>query len=93
MSKKLHSLCGSIATEVNAVNDIITRIVPLPNGVRGCTAPDENGDYNVYISEKLDPEDRAKAFRHEIEHIKRLHFQRSEKSVAEKESEIPRVSR
>lgn len=52
--------------------------------------PDENGDYNIYIAERLDPEDRVRVFRHEVEHIKRLHFQRSEKTVAEKESEIPR---
>lgn len=74
------------------LDDIIIRIVPLPRGVRGCTVPDENGDYNIYIAERLDPEDRVKVFRHEVEHIKRLHFQRSEKSVAEKENEVKEKS-
>ena len=72
------------------MDDIIVRIVPLPRNVRGCTVPDENGDYNIYIAERLDPDDRVRVFRHEVEHIKRLHFQRGDKSVAEKESEIPR---
>lgn len=71
------------------LDDIIIRIVPLPRGVRGCTVPDENGDYNIYIAERLDPEDRVKVFRHEVEHIRRLHFQ-SEKTVSEKETEIKR---
>lgn len=71
------------------MNDIIVRIVPLPRGARGATIPDENGDYNIYISERLDPEDRVRVFRHEIEHIRRLHFQREDAVIA-KEAEIPR---
>lgn len=72
------------------MDDIIIRIVPLPKGVRGATIPDENGDYNIYISERLDPDDRVKVFRHEIEHIRRLHFQ-SEAPVVEKEREISSI--
>lgn len=31
--------------------------------------PDENGDYNIYISDYLDDDNRVKTLRHELKHI------------------------
>lgn len=66
---------------------LIIREVELPYTVGGATIIDENGDYNVYINSRLSPDRKVKAFRHEIDHIRKNHFG-SDKTVAEKESEI-----
>ena len=61
---------------------VIIRIINLPYGVPGLTVKDEEGDYNVYLNARLSLGQRAKAFRHEIEHIKNGDFY-SEDSVEE----------
>ena len=53
---------------------VIIRVVDLPWKVNGVTVKDAEGDYNIYLNEKLSPERRAKALRHEYEHIRRGHF-------------------
>lgn len=70
------------------MEDLIVRLVPMPSGVEGFTLPDENGDYNVYISDRLDEEQRREAFLHELEHIADGHFYDDTKTVREKEEEV-----
>lgn len=53
---------------------VIIRKIDLPIGINGITVLDENGDYNIYINDKLSNDQQCEAFRHEIEHIKQGHF-------------------
>lgn len=53
---------------------VIIRKIELPDGVNGITVLDANGDYNIYLNDQLSPDSQAKAFRHEVEHIKQGHF-------------------
>ena len=52
------------------------------------TVKDSEGDYNIYINARLGSEDRVRAFRHEIQHIKNGDFY-SDLPVSEKELNIP----
>lgn len=70
------------------MDNYIVRIVKLPRSVRGFTIPDENGDYNIYLNERLSDADLIKAYDHEVEHIERGHFYDDTKTVAEKEAEV-----
>lgn len=53
---------------------VIIRKIDMPVGIKGLTVLDENGDYNIYINDKLSHDQQGVAFRHEVEHIKRGHF-------------------
>ena len=53
---------------------MIIRKIELPIGVDGITVLDENGDYNVYLNDRLSYDAQAEAFLHEVEHIKQGHF-------------------
>ena len=68
------------------MNDYICRFIDLPSKVNAITVVDENGDYNIYINEKLSDENKKKAFHHECKHIKNNHFF-IKKSVYECEKE------
>ena len=50
------------------------------------TIIDAEGDYNVYINARLNDDERVKAYRHEIDHIRLGHFY-DERPVAIKETE------
>lgn len=56
------------------MDSMIIRKINLPVGVNGVTVLDENGDYNVYLNDCLSYDAQAKAFLHEVEHIKQGHF-------------------
>lgn len=68
------------------MDEIIIRIVPLPEKINAATIPDENGDYNVYLSSRISEGRRRQALEHELRHIEKEHFYRSA-SVQEMESE------
>jgi len=57
---------------------IIRKTDLFPVEVPGITVLDENGDYNVYLNDKLSHDAQAEAFRHELEHIRQGHFYRLE---------------
>lgn len=67
---------------------VIVRIIDLPITVNGMTVLDEEGDYNIYLNARLSGDAQAKAFRHEVEHIRSGDFY-SEEDVREKERRIP----
>lgn len=48
---------------------VIVRVAALPSTVRGVTVPDEDGNYNVYLNQRLSYETQRRAYLHEIEHI------------------------
>ena len=58
------------------MKEIFIHVINLPVSVRGVTATDENGDYNIYINAGLSPEQQKKALNHELKHIERDDFER-----------------
>ncbi len=56
------------------MNDIFVRIIKLPNTVRGITAVDENGDYNIYINANLSSDQQQRVYDHECAHINNNDF-------------------
>lgn len=69
------------------MNNIVCRAVDLPPRVNAVTVIDENGDFNVYVNSRLSEDERQKAFRHELRHIKMRHFYKIEKSITDCERE------
>ena len=57
---------------------IIRKTDLLPVELPGITVLDENGDYNVYLNDRLSYDAQADALRHEVEHIKQGHFYKLE---------------
>ena len=66
---------------------VICRIIDMPVGVKGLTVLDSEGDYNVYINARLSAGQRGKAFKHEIEHIRKGDFYRMD-SVKDIEADM-----
>ena len=52
----------------------ILRLAPLPARVNAVTVVDNNGDFNIYVNEALSFEEQRRAYRHELEHIRRSHL-------------------
>lgn len=50
------------------------RYISLPYHIRGFTVVDPEGNYNIYINNKLTEEMQAEALAHEMEHIANGHF-------------------
>lgn len=56
------------------MDQVIIRKIALPISINGITVKDAEGDYNIYLNELLSADIQAKAFRHEVEHIRQGHF-------------------
>lgn len=54
--------------------DFFVRIVRLPVGIRGALTLNEDGTYNLYLSDLLDYEQRIDTYTHEYWHIIREDF-------------------
>ncbi len=52
----------------------ILRLAPLPARVNAVTVVDANGDFNIYVNEQLSIEEQRRAYKHELEHIRRNHL-------------------
>jgi hypothetical protein len=52
----------------------VVRLIDLPPAVRGCTRPNNDGTYTIYINAVLSVETRRKVLRHELAHIKKDHL-------------------
>ncbi|MBR3767358.1 MAG: hypothetical protein IKL10_03850 [Clostridia bacterium] len=63
------------------MENVFIRKIPLPFGVRAFTVPDAQGDYNVYINEKLSFEQQKKSLEHEMKHIINGDFQKETTAV------------
>ena len=57
------------------MNEIIVRYIALPTTVHGYTAQDCNGDYNIYINDRIGIVQQQKTYRHEMKHIKGNDFE------------------
>ena len=58
--------------------NVYIRKIPLPFSVRAFTLPDSQGDYNIYINQRLSPEQQEKSLAHEKKHIQRGDFLKEE---------------
>ena len=52
------------------MENVITRVIPLPARIKAMTILDNNGDYNVYLNVGLSWEEQRAAYKHEMRHIK-----------------------
>ena len=68
------------------MDNIIVRLISLPPGANAVTMLDSDGDYNVYIDDRLSAYSQRLAYDHELRHISRRHFYCG-KSVRRCESE------
>jgi putative component of toxin-antitoxin plasmid stabilization module len=55
--------------------DIFVRGIALPVKVKGVTTIDKDGNYNVYINNRLSDITQKKTIKHEINHIQLNHFE------------------
>lgn len=53
---------------------VIIRKIDLKYAAAGITVMDNNGDYNIYLNDRLSADAQAEALRHEIRHIQQGHF-------------------
>lgn len=67
------------------MNDIIVRVWNAPTTVKGVTTLDGNGDYNIYINANISSEEQVKAYFHEMQHIKKNHFELPSAHEAERD--------
>jgi len=54
------------------MDDVIVRFVDMPTKIKGMTVLDEDGNYNVYINDRLSHDMRMEVYEHEMMHVKRL---------------------
>ncbi len=53
------------------MDEIFTRLIKLPTRIKGYTAIDNDGNYNIYLNENLSSEQQRLTYLHEMAHIKR----------------------
>ena len=64
------------------IENVFVRKIHLPMTVRAFTIPDEQGNYNVYINDRLSTEQQYKSLEHEFRHISSGDFEKDEKAAA-----------
>lgn len=64
------------------IENVFVRQIHLPMTVRAFTIPDEHGNYNVYINDRLSTEQQYKSLEHEFSHIRSGDFSKDEKAAA-----------
>jgi hypothetical protein len=58
-----------------SMGDVIIRCICFPSlRTYGATRKDSNGDFNVYIDERLSEQKMRETLQHEIDHIEKNHF-------------------
>ena len=62
--------------------NVFVRRIHLPMAVRAFTIPDEQGNYNVYINDRLSAEQQHKSLEHEFNHIRSGDFRKEENAAA-----------
>jgi len=51
------------------MNDVFIRQVDMPSRVKGMTVLDEDGNYNIYINDRLSHYARIETLQHEMRHV------------------------
>ena len=67
------------------MSDIFVRVIDMPSSVRGYTALDSEGDYNIYINGRLSLSQQMATYNHERMHISRNDFS-DKKTIKEAEA-------
>ena len=67
--------------------DVIVRMVDIPEAVNGFASPSPDSAYNVYLNSKQSHETQVSTLLHELSHIENDDFS-SEKDVADIENDI-----
>ena len=68
------------------MGEIFTRLIKMPTRIKGYTAIDDDGNYNIYLNEKLSAEQQKITYMHEMMHIQRGDWDK--KSVEDAEKDI-----
>jgi len=58
------------------MDDIIVRYKDMPTEIKGMTILDEDGNFNIYINDRLSHDMRLEVYEHELAHIERDDFYR-----------------
>ena len=67
------------------MNEIFVRLIDMPTTIRGYTAVDAEGNYNIYINARLSYAQQIKTYYHERLHIARDDFS-DKKTIREAEA-------
>lgn len=65
------------------MDNIIVRHIKLPDTIHGFTARDPEGDYNIYINDRIGYFQQEKTIRHEMKHIAEEHFEEHDVDLIE----------
>lgn len=60
------------------IPDYYVRVIELPRSVRGVTVPNDDGTFSVYINALYDTLSRRDTLEHELAHLARDHFYKSD---------------
>ena len=67
------------------MRDFIVRLVNFPTTkVRACITPNEDGTHTILVNAKLSTYQQAKAVRHELDHLDKDDFSKSDVKDIEK---------
>lgn len=67
------------------MGEIFTRLIKMPSRIKGYTSIDDEGNYNIYLNEKLSVEQQRRTYLHEIAHIQRCDWDKDSVKDAEKD--------
>lgn len=56
------------------MDEVFVRCISLPSAVNAVTLVDDDGNYNVYVNNRLSYYEQKRALRHELYHIKKNHL-------------------
>lgn len=63
-----------------------TYLTTLPDGINEMVCPCADGNYTIYINDRLDLEHRQQAYRHAMRHIERNDFEKDNVGTIEAEN-------
>ena len=73
-------------------DNIFIRVIDLPVRINAMITVDEDGNYNIYINERLSYDEKRKALKHELAHARLNHFSR-DITVAQAEREAQHAAK
>ena len=53
------------------MGEVIVRTIDMPTDIKGMTILDEDGNYNIYINDRLSYDMRLQVYEHELTHVGR----------------------
>lgn len=67
------------------MGEIFTRLIKMPTRIKGYTAIDNDGNYNIYLNDRLSAEQQRITYLHEMAHISRGDWDKASVEEAEKD--------